>query len=608
MLFKRDLNRPSVSIFWFLLCVTISAAPLAGQTPVVTQTFTLHPGWNAIYLEVDPVDGADPAVLFGDLPVVSLWTHYQPDSRVQYIDDPRAGLWNQPGWRVWVPAGTADRAVNLYRLQAQRGYLIELGGDQARQLTITGRPVNTQPKWQAQAYNLRGFPVDAAAPPRFQDYFAGAPDLAVGEVVRLQRDGQWTAVNPGSLIEPGVAYWVFADKAVAFSGPLHPTAEGEALTFYGDGNTRRLSLQNPTPDRTLTLTWADPTQSVPLMIHDFEAATGEYTWRPFQPGSYATDSRGRLDLRLAVDRTALNGTNGAGVLTVLEPDGTRLWLAVDATDLAAAVTRAKRAPAHHGLWVGNVTIDQVSHHQPVAEGESRLEAVGRPLQYRLIVHVDADGNARLLKQVVQLWREAELATVTDPNNPDNTRLQIVQPGETVLLTDLTHIDHWLGIGLSDGERVGTRISAIGFDFDAQPDEPVDTLPMQGSFGETGNQLSATLTLSPTHPTNPFYHLYHPDHDQRDPNFLAYADNAQGEPVVEEAFAITRQILATFSDESGEDDDAPTPGENAVQGTYQETLTGLHKNPITIAGRFVLRRIDENAVLNPIPTDTEVAKQ
>ncbi len=608
MLLLRDFCRPPVSTLWLLSCLTIAAAPLAAQGPVVTQTFTLHPGWNAIYLEVDPLNGADPADLFGDLPVLSLWTHYQPESRVQFIDDPRAGLWNQPGWRVWVPAGTADRVVNLYRLQAQRGYLVELGGDQTRQLSITGRPVTRQPKWQAQAFNLRGFPVDAAAPPRFSDYLATEPALAAGDIVRLQRDGQWTPVSPNSLIEPGVAYWVYAGNAVNFSGPLRPTRDAETLTFFGEGNTRRLSIQNPAAGRTLTLLWADPAQSVPMMVHDFDATTGEYTWRPFQPGSYATDSRGRLDLRLVVDRAALTEDNAAGVLTVLEPDGTRLWLTVDATDLAATVTRAKRAPAHQGLWVGNVTIDQVSHHQPVAEGESRLEAVGRPLQYRLIVHVDADGNARLLKQVVQLWREAELATVTDPDNPDNTRLQIVQPGETVLLTDLTHIDHWSGISLSDGERVGTRISAIGFDFDAQPGEPVDTMPMQGSFGETGNQLSATLTLSATHPTNPFYHLYHPDHDQRDPNFLAYADNAQGEPVVAEAFAITRQILATFNDEAGEGEDAPTPGENAVQGTYQETLTGLHKNPITIAGRFVLRRIDENAVLNPIPADTEVAKQ
>ncbi|CAM2010064.1 hypothetical protein [Acanthopleuribacter pedis] len=434
MLLHRAVFRPPVSILLFFSVFTLTS-PLTAQTPVVTQTFTLHPGWNAVYLEVDPLNGGAPADWFGDLPVIALWTHHQPESRVQFIDDPNAGLWNRPGWRVWVPAGTADRAVNLHRLQAQRGYLIELGGDQRRRLSITGRPVNRQPKWQARAYNLRGFPVDAAAPPRFRDYFAAEPALAAGEVVRLQRDGQWEPVNPNSLIEPGVAYWVYAGNAVDFSGPLRQTVDAESLSFFDGGNTRRLSIQNPVPGRALTLSWADPNRGVPIMVRAFNAETAEHSWRPFLPGSYTTDSQGRLDLRLAVDRDALNGDNGAGVLTVLEPEGTRLWLPVDASDLAAAVTRAKRAPAHQGLWVGTVTINQVSHHEPVAEGESRLESVGRPLQYRLLVHVDAAGNARLLKQVVQMWRRAELESVSDPDNPGDTHLQVVQPGETVLLTD-----------------------------------------------------------------------------------------------------------------------------------------------------------------------------
>jgi hypothetical protein len=35
----------------------------------------------------------------------------------------------------------------------------------------------------------------------------------------------------------------------------------------------------------------------------------------------------------------------------------------------------------------------------------------------------------------------------------------------------------------------------------------------------------------------------------------------------------------------------------LTGTYAETFTGIHKQPITATGTFILRRVSENPVLS-----------
>jgi hypothetical protein len=190
----------------------------------------------------------------------------------------------------------------------------------------------------------------------------------------------------------------------------------------------------------------------------------------------------------------------------------------------------------------------------------------------------------LLKEVIQMWRNG---TYTN----DASGSQVVdKPGQYVLLTDDTRIPLFSGSTLRDGQSVGRRLSTVGYDFPSGTAS--NFLNLSGAFA-IGQKLSGTLTLPYDHPTNPFQHKYHPDHDNLNDRFDGPAM---------ESFTTTRQIELTFGA-------SPPPGGPAVPdfgygemgGTCRETITGIHKNPISVSGTFRLQRVSFIAELNPSPT-------
>ena len=72
----------------------------------------------------------------------------------------------------------------------------------------------------------------------------------------------------------------------------------------------------------------------------------------------------------------------------------------------------------------------------------------------MLIHVDGNGTARLLKEVIQLWKEG--TRIPDPENPG--LFLVDEPGRYVLLTDESLISSFTGAVLRDGEPVGYRIS------------------------------------------------------------------------------------------------------------------------------------------------------
>jgi hypothetical protein len=192
-----------------------------------------------------------------------------------------------------------------------------------------------------------------------------------------------------------------------------------------------------------------------------------------------------------------------------------------------------------------------------------------------MLHVDAAGNVRLLKEVIQMWKDGVLT-------PTGTGSDVTQTaaGRYVLLTDDSLLSQYKGVSLRDGELVGRRISAIGFDFAEQ------SLLMAGSLG-AGNRVTVTNRIAADFRTNPFKHTFHPDHDNRSANYQAYR---------QEALDVSRAIALDFSTRYPPElvlpSATPPPGWglDRLGGLYQETLTGLHKEPIKVQGTFELERI------------------
>jgi hypothetical protein len=206
--------------------------------------------------------------------------------------------------------------------------------------------------------------------------------------------------------------------------------------------------------------------------------------------------------------------------------------------------------------------------------------VGTPLQFRLLVHVDTNGNARLLQKVLEMFKEGTVKP--DPNNPSNNIVD--PPGHYVLLTDDSLIANFTGAALRDSTPVGRRLSSAVFGFR----QPV-LLTGVGAFG-TGD-FTCQVNLDYDEPVDPFKHRYHPDHDNLDDRF----QNKVPEGV--ESFTVNRQIELQFTAQDPDNLTLAGWGDDQLGGNYRETITGLNSQPLFISGTFRFTRASTVGILN-----------
>lgn len=108
----------------------------------------------------------------------------------------------------------------------------------------------------------------------------------------------------------------------------------------------------------------------------------------------------------------------------------------------------------------------------------------------------------------------------------------------------------------------------------------------------GDVLTRIITVPFDDPTNPFVHAYHPDHDNKD---------ARGAPLAAgvEAPNITRTCKFTFTAQPPAGSSSAIGwGSSVIGGTYEETMTGIYKDPLVLSGTFELRRVSEIGTLTP----------
>ncbi len=79
------------------LAVIVTTA-INAQT--ITQTLTINPGWNAIYLEVQPADSSWDFI-FNDSNIQSVWAWDANGSGIQFIQDPDELEPFAEQWRAW---------------------------------------------------------------------------------------------------------------------------------------------------------------------------------------------------------------------------------------------------------------------------------------------------------------------------------------------------------------------------------------------------------------------------------------------------------------------------------------------------------------------------
>ncbi len=210
-----------------------------------------------------------------------------------------------------------------------------------------------------------------------------------------------------------------------------------------------------------------------------------------------------------------------------------------------------------GLWVGKVQINKVTDATDAALPETPSGGV---LEYRILLHVDASGAVKLLKDVTVMKK-------TD--------------GSIVLVTDPAAVPNYAGVLRRDGKKVGLRYGTAAYDFGsgAGNNTPANEQALTGTL-ENAKDLTGTITIGEEHPTNPFKHKYHPDH-------------AKGVKV-EREIKLTPQTATNDPASQG-----PAFGVTRLVGTYEETLKGLRKasTPIKMTGTFSIDRVSDVDRLN-----------
>jgi hypothetical protein len=377
------------------------------QAQMLTQTFHLRPGWNAIWLEVDPPDRS-PEVVFASLNFISVWTWSERITATDFIQNPSSAGWNRAQWLAHFPTGSSEAILgNLHAVLPHRGYLVKVAGTNTLRWQVTGLPSLRRTEWSPDRFNLRGFPVDAESPPTFGSFFrpsAAHYDVGRGRlenVYRLGATGGWTLVAQDEPMRRGEAYWVYARGASTYQGPFSiETSHGAGLEFSDASPRGRLTLRNHTVTPQLVRVESATGAASPLTLDQGQFVSPQYT--EFKTHDERVGAGGVVELRILANERAGQFNAHTNIYQASDGQGTLHYLPVRISAshrLGAGVSHGvpDGLCSYAGLWMGTVLITNVAqaHTTNAIHGWGSV-AAGFPM--RLLVHVDTNGQARLLRE------------------------------------------------------------------------------------------------------------------------------------------------------------------------------------------------------------------
>ena len=218
----------------FSLCLSLS--PLSAQEgvgPFPTQTIELKSGWNAVYLEVEPLM-TEPSDVFDGLPIECVANYSGDAATRQFVSNPAIDLSRAAGWLRWYPDSLEHSFLSdLGEIYGGQCYLIK--AHESFRWKLSGRPVVAKVEWIPDAYNFVGFSVAEYGGPSFHEFFEGS-DAHSDQAIYRMSDGVWKKVlNPtAEALGSGEAFWIFCDGGSDYQGPLQITVPGSDGLMLGD--------------------------------------------------------------------------------------------------------------------------------------------------------------------------------------------------------------------------------------------------------------------------------------------------------------------------------------------------------------------------------------
>jgi len=607
----------------FFAMLGLAACVLPVQAQWLTQSFTLKPGWNAVYLNVDASYDSLQDLVAADTnnPISDVWIWNPSPAAYQLAAS------DNSQWASW--SRTNSDASLLQSLVGNAAYLVNVysnypGGSYTWKLK--GRPVPASYLWTSAGINLVGFPTVTNSPPFFNAFLLLGSNLysrlqttptTAGGIYRYVGGPMQTnppanpAIIPSALwrsvpVTRGQAYWFCITNCDnTYFGPFSIDVAGTSgIDFDNTASVRSFRLRNQTSSNiTVTLSLgaseAPPAGQTgivgvpPLLVRGaLNASNLTYACTNLAPDrTYACklapqgQSGSEASIVLGLNRSAMTGQAGslwAGVLSLTDSLGfTKIDVPVSAT-----------VGTSGGLWVGNATVNQVGEYlKTYATGANgapatstnaadygayiltntitRLGSVPTTYPLRLIVHNPTNGGPAVLLQHVFYGLDAASNA-------------IVSTTETALSRDYL--------------KQARRISAAHLPWTAGN----TPWAFNGSLERTSITVRVT-TAYDDQAANPFIHTYHPDHDNLDTDFKTTL------PPGVESYTIQRDITLTAAVPAGDFDSYVSKGQT-LSGTYAEkiTLMGLTRadgsqdqRTFQVSGYFSLTRLtDVSALTTP----------
>jgi len=307
-----------------------------------TQVFQLKEGWNAIYLDVDPVVN-DPEVVFAGTPVDIVASYEGTAFTQQFSANPGADLVSELGWATWYAPSRDDSFLSeLGSVFGKSVYLVHAKSDVS--VEVEGTVSCTPVLWKAGSYNLVGFTLDDQTPPTFAQFFGGSSAHSSSSIYRLT-GGVWKKIiNPANTVmASGEAFWIFCDGPSTYQGPLEVKAgiAGGTLVLR-EGKLESVVIKNCSgyPLSSSVEHIVPAGEQLPLSIvvnviggvwdevQSVSADLGDASWVVQLP---ALEADAGFSIPLAVQSEKMNRAEGHSLLCIKSDLGTEIWVPVSGT-------------------------------------------------------------------------------------------------------------------------------------------------------------------------------------------------------------------------------------------------------------------------------------
>ena len=222
----------------FTLHFTVLSPVLGAEVPAPnvqrTQVIELAKGWNAVYLEVSPLEAA-PEKVFGNLPVDMAAVFFAGNTASeQYITNPGINLSKAKGWGIWYSKDRAESFLSsLGAIYGQQAYLVHTKS--AVRWNLTGNVAPSNIRWRPNAFNLVGFGVRSQGAPSFAEFFAASEAHRQQPIYRLVNEVWKKVTQPeAEAMRSGEAFWIYCNNGSTYQGPMGVELPlGQGITLGG---------------------------------------------------------------------------------------------------------------------------------------------------------------------------------------------------------------------------------------------------------------------------------------------------------------------------------------------------------------------------------------